>query len=225
MVRYPTPYLEGEGVITEVLGPRGQPGVDTLVDHPRLQHPRHLRRRRRSTRPASRPRRSREDDVGDRLDLRDVLTVTIDPATARDFDDAITLDARRARATGAWASTSPTSPTSSAPARRSTDTARKRGTSVYLPDRVIPMLPEVLSNSLASLQAGHVAVHHQRLHGVQRRRHPHRPPVRPVGDPGRPPVQPTKQAFEVDEGPRGRAARRRRARGRAHARRRCSSWR
>ena len=30
MVRYPTPYEEGEGVITEILGPRGQPGVDTL---------------------------------------------------------------------------------------------------------------------------------------------------------------------------------------------------
>ena len=31
MVRYPTPYLEGEGVITEILGQRGQPGVDTLT--------------------------------------------------------------------------------------------------------------------------------------------------------------------------------------------------
>ena len=44
IVRYPTPYREGEGVITEILGRRGQPGVDTSVHHPRLQHPRHFRR-------------------------------------------------------------------------------------------------------------------------------------------------------------------------------------
>src|SRR4029077_4366807 len=88
-------------------------------------------------------------------DLRDVLTVTIDPATARDFDDAITLE-RDER--GYWnlgvhiADVAHFVPAGS-PLDR---TARLRGTSVYLPDRVIPMLPEVLSNSLASLQAGHV---------------------------------------------------------------------
>ena len=58
MARYPTPVREGEGVITEVLGPRGEPGVDTLAMIRALQHPRRLRRRRPSTRPASRPRPS-----------------------------------------------------------------------------------------------------------------------------------------------------------------------
>ena len=47
--------------------------------------------RRCSTRPASRPSTSPRTEIGDRLDLREVLTVTIDPATARDFDDAISL--------------------------------------------------------------------------------------------------------------------------------------
>ena len=61
-----------------------------------------------------------EDDVADRLDLRDQLTVTIDPATARDFDDAITLSTRTRRGSGRSASTSPTSRTSSGRALRST---------------------------------------------------------------------------------------------------------
>ena len=84
-----------------------------------------------------------------------MLTVTIDPATARDFDDAITLE-RDER--GYWnlgvhiADVAHFVRAGSALDR----TARQRGTSVYLPDRVIPMLPEVLSNSLASLQAGRV---------------------------------------------------------------------
>jgi ribonuclease R len=77
-------------VITEVLGPRGQPGVDTLTvirafnipdtfDDETLDEARRL------------AKLFSEDDIGTRLDLRDVLTVTIDPGNARDFDDAITL--------------------------------------------------------------------------------------------------------------------------------------
>jgi ribonuclease R len=86
------------------------------------------------------------------MDLRDVLTVTIDPATARDFDDAISLSRDEK---GYWtlgvhiADLSHFVKAGSALDR----SARHRGTSVYLPDRVIPMLPEILSNSLASLQA------------------------------------------------------------------------
>jgi ribonuclease R len=151
MVRYPTPYLEGEGVITEILGQRGQPGVDTLTvirafnipdtfDEEVLDESR------------DQARQFNELEIGKRLDLREVLTVTIDPATARDFDDAISL-ARDEE--GYWslgvhiADVSHFVKSGSALDR----SARHRGTSVYLPDRVIPMLPEILSNSLASLQA------------------------------------------------------------------------
>jgi ribonuclease R len=154
MVRYPTPFQAGEGVISEILGPRGQPGVDTLsviraynipdtFDDDALDEAR------------EQAKLFSETEIGDRLDLRDSLTVTIDPATARDFDDAITLS-RDDR--GFWtlgvhiADVSHFVRAGSALDR----TARHRGTSVYLPDRVIPMLPEVLSNSLASLQAGRV---------------------------------------------------------------------
>ena len=154
MVRYPTPALDGEGVITEVLGPRGQPGVDTLTvirafnipdtfDDETLDEARSL------------AKHFSEDDIGDRLDLREALTVTIDPGTARDFDDAITLSRDEQ---GYWNLGVHIADVSHfvRPGSAIDQTARKRGTSVYLPDLVIPMLPEVLSNSLASLQAGKV---------------------------------------------------------------------
>ncbi len=154
MVRFPTPDWEGEGVITEVLGPRGQPGVDTLTvirafNIPDVFDDDILLEAREQARAFN------ENEISGRLDLRDTLTVTIDPATARDFDDAITLE-RDDR--GYWtlgvhiADVSYFVPPNSA----LDASARKRGTSVYLPDRVIPMLPEILSNSLASLQQGHV---------------------------------------------------------------------
>src|SRR5207237_2502712 len=84
IVRYPTPYLEGEGVITEILGRRGQPGVDTLTvirafsipetfDDAALDEAR------------EQAQRFDESQIGRRVDLREALTVTIDPATARDF--------------------------------------------------------------------------------------------------------------------------------------------
>src|SRR5262249_13741379 len=98
MVRYPAPYLEGEGVITEVLGERGQPGVDTLTviraydipdtfDVAALDESRAV------------AKQFHESEIGTRLDLRSLLTVTIDPVAARDFDDAVSL-ARDAR--GHW---------------------------------------------------------------------------------------------------------------------------
>jgi ribonuclease R len=153
IVRYPTPYLEGEGVITEILGQRGQPGVDTLTIIRAFNIPDTFEE---DVLDEAREQAKlfNEAEIGSRADLRASLTVTIDPATARDFDDAISL-ARDPN--GHWtlgvhiADVSHFVRAGSALDR----SARHRGTSVYLPDRVIPMLPEVLSNSLASLQAGH----------------------------------------------------------------------
>jgi ribonuclease R len=152
MVRYPTPYLEGEGVITEILGARGSPGVDTLAiirafNLPDVFEEVVLDEARQQAKQFA------EDELGNRLDLRGMLTVTIDPATARDFDDAISLSRDDQ---GHWSLGVHIADVGHfvKPGSALDRAARLRGTSVYLPDRVLPMLPEVISNSLASLQAG-----------------------------------------------------------------------
>ncbi len=151
IVRYPTSYLEGEGVITELLGQRGLPGVDTLSVIRAYNIPDAFDE---SVLIEARQQASRfsEDEIGERLDLRALLTVTIDPASARDFDDAISLE-RDDR--GYWNLGVHIADVAYfvRPDSELDRSSRQRGTSVYLPDRVIPMLPEVLSNSLASLQA------------------------------------------------------------------------
>ncbi len=153
IARYPTPFRAGEGVITEVFGPRGEPKVETVaiiraLGIPDVFDDDTLDDARRQA------KGFREDDVEGRLNLIDQLTITIDPALARDFDDAITLT-RDDR--GFWTLGVHIADVSHfvRPGSPLDLTAKKRGTSVYLPDRVIPMLPEILSNSLASLQAGH----------------------------------------------------------------------
>src|SRR5438874_6274400 len=155
MIRFPTPEERGEGVLTEVLGPRGKPGVDTLsiikeFGLPDL-FPTDVLEDARATATAF-----DEEDLDGREDLSGAIVVTIDPTEARDFDDAISLtqDSRSKH----WqlgvhiADVAHFAPPGSAVDRE----ARKRGTSVYLPQRVLPMFPEIISNSLASLQQGRV---------------------------------------------------------------------
>ncbi|MGE3180949.1 MAG: ribonuclease R [Phycisphaerae bacterium] len=91
-----------------------------------------------------------EDKTG-RDDLTKMLTITIDPVDARDFDDAITLeklDHGRMRLGVHIADVAHFVKAGGALDRE----AYERGTSVYLPRRVVPMLPEVLSNGVCSLQ-------------------------------------------------------------------------
>lgn len=154
MLRFPTASRHGEAVLTEVLGKRGDPGIDTMTVVHSLGLPHEF-----SDAVLEDARRQadafKDTNLAGRTDLTSETIITIDPATARDFDDAISLTRSD---DGHWhlgvhiadvahfvQAGSPLD-----------QEARKRGTSVYLPNHVIPMLPELISNGLASLQQDQV---------------------------------------------------------------------
>lgn len=152
LLMYPSPRQPARGVIIERLGVAGTPGVD-LLSVIRLFHlPDEFDR-------------SVIDDAGaavracdvkaerkNRQDLRNLVTVTIDHDDAKDYDDAITLtQTGRQWELGVHIAdvshfVRPDDPLDCE--------ARKRGNSAYFPGHVIPMLPEVLSNGICSLQEG-----------------------------------------------------------------------
>src|SRR5690606_21882676 len=86
-----------------------------------------------------------------RWDMRQTLTLTIDPKDAKDFDDALSI---RQLENGNWEIGVHIADVSHyvRPGTRLDDEAYSRATSIYLVDRVVPMLPEVLSNGVCSLR-------------------------------------------------------------------------
>ncbi len=140
-----------EGVVTEILGHANDPGVDILSivrayglpeEYPPevMEQAGHM------------PDQVLEKDLAGRRDLREWQTVTIDGEDAKDLDDAVTITREKdgyrlgvhiADVTHYVREGSPLD-----------QEALKRGTSVYLVDRVIPMLPHRLSNGICSLNAG-----------------------------------------------------------------------
>jgi ribonuclease R len=140
------------GVIVENLGPKGQLEVETLsaIRHHGLvdEFSTQALEDARAAIAAFDPEKS-----ADRLDLADRTIITIDPPDARDFDDAISLD----DAGDGHLTLGVHIADVSHFVREGTaldDEARTRGTSVYFPRKVVPMLPEVLSNGVCSLQEG-----------------------------------------------------------------------
>jgi len=147
-VSWEDPKLIPEGAIMDVIGPETDASLDTLAVIKQLKI--------RDEFPDEALRDAEHvsgfmDEPGERRDIRDALIVTIDPERARDFDDALSLEelgqgmkrigihiadvahfVREGTALDAE--------------------AMERGNSVYFPDKVVPMLPEQLSNGLCSLR-------------------------------------------------------------------------
>ena len=95
--------------------------------------------------------RIKKEEVRRRRDYREVFTITIDPQDAKDFDDAISL---RKLSNGRWEVGVHIADVSYyvRPGSAIDEEAYQRGTSVYLVDRTIPMLPEKLCNNVCSLR-------------------------------------------------------------------------
>jgi len=153
LLRFPGQNERGEGVIIEVLGRAGDPAVDQLATIRALGIP--------DTFPEEVLAEARavsarfdENDLDGRTDFTQQLVVTIDPVDARDFDDAVSVEIDPE--TDHWILTVHIADVAhfASLGGHLDREARKRGTSVYLPQQVIPMFPEIISNGLASLQEG-----------------------------------------------------------------------
>ena len=139
-----------EGEIIEVLGAPDEEGVDMLSVLRQYNLPLHF--------PKAVLHEAHavgnvvhEKDLAGRLDCRAHNVITIDPDDAKDFDDAICLEKISAEQWRLWVHIADVSHYVK-PGTALDEEARKRGNSTYLVDRVIPMLPEALSNELCSLK-------------------------------------------------------------------------
>lgn len=146
---YPTRRLGAKARITEILGDHLDPGLEIDVairshDIP-FEWPEDAQRE-----AASLEAEPAEEDKKHRVDLRKLPFVTIDGEDARDFDDAVYCEKR----IGGWRLYVAIADVSHyvRPGMALDEEAAKRGNSVYFPERVVPMLPEALSNGLCSLK-------------------------------------------------------------------------
>ena len=145
-------HVNPEGTIVEILGPAKAPGVDMLSIirkyHLPTEFPRAV-----VDQAAAIPEKVEQRMIDGRKDLRDAFIITIDPDDARDFDDAIDVTELH---DGSWRLGVHIADVSAyvTPGSALDREAERRGNSVYLPDRVIPMLPERLSNGVCSLNPG-----------------------------------------------------------------------
>ncbi len=149
VTKHPSPNKCAEGEIVEVLGHKDDPGVDILsiirqfnlsVDYPEDVY----------EQTENMPEDITNAEIEGREDLRNIITVTIDGDDSKDFDDAVSLEILDNGNYNLGVHIADVSHyvTENSPLDKE---AYKRGTSVYMADRVIPMLPHRLSNGICSL--------------------------------------------------------------------------
>ena len=152
----PSLYSQPVGRVVEVLGEIDDPGMEIEIAVRKYDVP-HRFSQETLAQSAKLPERLRAADLKHRVDLRDVPLVTIDGEDARDFDDAVYCEphkqGRGKNAFTGWRLLVAIADVSHyvKPGEPLDNDAYERATSVYFPRRVIPMLPEKISNGLCSL--------------------------------------------------------------------------
>lgn len=149
ITKYPEEWSSAEGEVTQILGHKNDPGIDILsilykhgitIDFPEevLEQA------------ANTPENISPEDIEGRVDRRDEVIVTIDGADAKDLDDAISVKVLENgnHQLGVYIADVTYYAEEGTPIDKE---AYERGTSVYLVDRVIPMIPHRLSNGICSL--------------------------------------------------------------------------
>lgn len=152
ITEWPQEHRKAEGKVTEILGNIGDVGLEILSiikqnDLP-LEFPEEVLAASRKV-----PKTIKKTELAGRRDLRERMVVTVDGEDAKDLDDAVYVQQISADEylLGVYIADVSYYVTEDSILDKE---ARERGTSVYLVDRVLPMLPERLSNGICSLNAG-----------------------------------------------------------------------
>jgi ribonuclease R len=151
IIQQPDHHIKPVGRVVEVLGGYADPGMEVEIALRKHDLPYEFSVAVRSAADKL-PNAVRKQDLGGRRDLRELPLVTIDGETARDFDDAV-FCRPEGKGFRLWVAIADVSHYVAHGGALDLD-ARERGNSVYFPRRVIPMLPEELSNGLCSLNPG-----------------------------------------------------------------------
>lgn len=155
LTEQPSRFSQPVGKIVEVLGDIDDPGMEIEIAVRKYGVPHEFSEEAKKA-AAKLPSEVRAIDINDRVDLRDVPLVTIDGEDARDFDDAVYCEpCKIGKADGFRLIVAIADVSNYVKPNEALDVdALERSTSVYFPRRVIPMLPEKLSNGLCSLNPG-----------------------------------------------------------------------